>query len=97
VAVRTVLGASRWRIVRQLLTSVIVALLGAVGGALLATWGTELIWLGIPPEDGVPYYIQWSMDVPTLVYTLVVSVTVGIVFGLAPALEATRGILQESL
>jgi putative ABC transport system permease protein len=98
VAIRTALGASRWRIIRQLLTeSVIVALVGAVGGALLAAWGTELIWLGIPPEDGVPYYIRWSMDVPTLVYTLVVAVTVGIVFGLAPALEATRGALQESL
>jgi len=98
VAIRTALGAGRWRIIRQLLTeSVIVALLGAVGGVLLAAWGTELIWLGIPPEDGVPYYIRWSMDVPTLVYTLAVAVTVGIVFGLAPALEATRGTLQESL
>jgi putative ABC transport system permease protein len=98
VAIRTALGASRWRIIRQLLTeSVIVALFGAVGGTLLAAWGTELIWLGIPPEDGVPYYIRWSMDVPTLVYTLVVAVTVGIVFGLAPAFEATRGSLQESL
>ena len=97
VAIRTALGAGRWRIVRQLLTeSVIVALLGAVGGVLLATWGTDLIWLGIPPE-GIPYYIQWSVDIPTLVYTLVVAVTVGVVFGLAPALEATRGSLQESL
>jgi len=98
VAIRTALGAGRWRIVRQLLTeSVIVALIGAVGGALLAVWGTDLIWLGIPPEGGVPYYIRWAVDAPTLIYTLVVAVTVGIVFGLAPALEATRGSLQDTL
>jgi putative ABC transport system permease protein len=97
VAIRTALGAGRWRIVRQLLTeSVIVALIGALGGALLAVWGTDLIWLGIPPDD-LPYYIRWSVDVPTLVYTLAVAVTVGVVFGLAPALEATRGSLQETL
>jgi putative ABC transport system permease protein len=98
VAIRTALGAGRWRIVRQLLTeSVIVALAGGVLGALLAVWGTDLIWLGIPPESNTPYYIQWAVDGSTLAYTLVVSLLVGIVFGLAPALEATKGNLQESL
>jgi putative ABC transport system permease protein len=98
IAIRTALGAGRWRIVRQLLTeSVIVALVGGVGGVLLAFWGTDLIWLGIPAESNTPYFIQWSVDGWTLLYTLSVSVVVGIVFGLAPALEATRGSLQESL
>ena len=98
VAIRTALGAGRWRIVRQLLTeSVIVALAGGIGGALLAVWGTDLIWLGIPPESNTPYYITWTVDGSTLLYTLFISVLVGVVFGLAPALEATKGNLQESL
>ena len=98
LAIRSSLGAGRWRIVRQLLTeSVIVALLGAVGGILLAFWGADLIWLGIPPESNTPYYIRWSVDGWTMLYTVVVSVVVGILFGLAPALEATRGSIQASL
>jgi putative ABC transport system permease protein len=98
VAIRAALGAGRWRIVRQLLTeSVIVALAGGIGGALLAVWGTDLIWLGIPPESNTPYYITWTVDASTLIYTLAISVFVGVVFGLAPALEATKGNLQESL
>ncbi|HEX9705864.1 MAG TPA: ABC transporter permease, partial [Gemmatimonadales bacterium] len=98
IAIRSALGAGRWRIIRQLLTeSVIVALIGGVGGVLLAFWGADLIWLGIPPESNTPYYIQWSVDRVTLLYTLGVSVVVGIAFGLAPALAATRGSLQASL
>ena len=98
VAIRAALGAGRWRIVRQLLTeSVIVAVAGGVLGALLAVWGTDLIWLGIPPESDTPYYITWSVDASTLGYTLLISLFVGVVFGLAPALEATKGNLQESL
>lgn len=98
VAIRAALGAGRWRIVRQLLTeSIMVALVGGIGGVLLAIWGTDLIWLGIPPESNTPYYITWTVDGATLTYTLIVSVIVGVVFGLAPALEATKGNLQESL
>ncbi len=98
VAIRAALGAGRWRIVRQLLTeSVLVALAGGVGGILLAIWGTDLIWLGIPPESNTPYYITWSVDGSTLLYTLLISIFVGVVFGLAPALEATKGNLQSSL
>lgn len=98
IAIRAALGAGRWRIVRQLLTeSVIVALAGGAGGILLAFWGTDLIWRGIPPESNTPYYITWSVDGGTLLYTLAVAVIVGVAFGLAPALAATRGNLQESL
>ena len=97
VAIRAALGAGRWRIVRQLLTeSVIVALAGGAIGVLLAVWGTDLIWLGIPEGD-TPYYIQWAVDGSTLLYTLAVSIFVGVVFGLVPALEATKGNLHESL
>ena len=98
VAIRAALGAGRWRIVRQLLTeSVLVSLAGGVGGILLAVWGTDLIWLGIPPESNTPYYITWTVDGSTLLYTVLVSIFVGVVFGLVPALEATKGNLQSSL
>jgi predicted permease len=98
IAIRAAIGAGRGRIMRQLLTeSVIVAM---IAGALAVplTWvGLNLIDLGIPPEDPLPYYIDWAMDVPTLVYTAGVSILTGMVFGLAPALQAAKGQLLDAL
>ena len=98
IAIRAALGAGKHRIVRQLLTeSVIVAIAGGVLGIPLAWWGLKLIDAGIPPSDAVPYYIAWSIDRPTLVYTVIISMVTGVLFGLAPALQAARGSLQEAL
>ena len=97
LSVRTALGASRGQVVRQLITeSVVLSLVSIPLGILLAQIGTRLIASSMPPED-VPYYIQWSVDWRSFTYTLVVAVLTAIMFGLFPALQASRGNLHESL
>ncbi|MDQ3995984.1 MAG: ABC transporter permease, partial [Gemmatimonadota bacterium] len=98
VALRAALGAGRWRIIRQLLTeSVLVAIAAGVLGVLIAVWGLDLIKNAFPPEDQVPYYIQWTTDWRVVAYTLGVAVLTGLVFGLAPAMQAARANLVSSL
>jgi predicted permease len=97
IAIRSALGAGKHRIVRQLLTeSVIVAIAAGALGIPLAWWGLELLDAAMP-KDGIPYYVAWRIDQPTLAYTIIISLVTGIVFGLAPALQAARGSLQEAL
>ncbi len=98
IAVRSALGAGRGRIVRQLLTeSVIVALLSVPLGVMVAYWGLDLINMSVPPERPLPYYIHWQIDGRALIYAIVISILTGLVFGLAPALQVSRGHLRESL
>ena len=98
IAIRAALGAGKHRIIRQLLTeSVMLAVAGGLLGIPLAALGLELLDKAIPPSDAVPYYIDWMIDKPTLVYMVVISMVTGILFGLAPAIQAARGSLQEAL
>jgi putative ABC transport system permease protein len=98
IAIRSALGAGRHRIVRQLLTeSVMLSIAGGLLGIPLAAWGLKLLDMAIPPSDALPYYIHWEIDRPTLVYTVIISIATGVLFGLAPALQAARGSLQEAL
>jgi predicted permease len=98
IAVRAAIGAGRGRIVRQLLTeSVIVAMVAGALAVPLTYLGLRLIDMGIPTEDALPYYIHWSVDLPTLLYTAGISIVTGLVFGLAPALQSSRGRLYDAL
>lgn len=90
IAVRLALGAARGRLIRQLLTeSVTLFILGGAAGTLLAVWGTRLLERIQLPVD-VPLAIDLSPDIRALAFTLVVALLTGIVFGLAPALQASR-------
>jgi predicted lysophospholipase L1 biosynthesis ABC-type transport system permease subunit len=97
MAVRKALGAGRWRLVRQLLTeSTLVSLFGGVAGILLALWGVPAL-IAMAPEGKVPRVDQIRIDNWMLAFTAAVSLMSGLLFGLAPALHATRRELRESL
>ena len=100
IAIRSALGASRWRVARQLLIeSVIVALAGGVFGLLIGQWGISFFKSLAPAEvaNFVPGWHRVGMNPIVLVYTLGLSVVTGLLFGLAPAWQATKLDLVETL
>jgi predicted permease len=95
-AVRASLGASRIRIVRQLLTeSISLAFAGGVLGVLLSVWGTRAV-LGVLPA-ALPRAEQIGLDLRVLIFTAGISLLAGVLFGLAPALKTAQPNLAERL
>jgi putative ABC transport system permease protein len=96
IAVRAGLGASRWRIARQLLTeSLLLSLVGGSCALLLAWWGTKALVALSPP--GLMDLRNATVSLPVLGFTFALTLITGVVFGLAPALEAARFDLNSSL
>jgi putative ABC transport system permease protein len=93
LAIRGALGATRWRLVRQMLTeSLVVAVFGAIAGTLIAFWGTDMFdkivkAAPFPP----PYWWRFTIDGPVLTFTLAITVVATLVSGLLPAFLSSRG------
>jgi len=99
VAIRGALGATRWRIVRQMLTeSFVVAAFGAVAGILLAYWGVDMFVRSINSlSQPLPYWIQVKIDGPVLVFTVAITLVATLASGLIPALLSARGNAAEMM
>ena len=96
MAIRSAMGAGRWRIARQLLTeSVLLALIGGTLGMLIAQWGIRLI-LYVSP-DAIPRAKEIGMDWRVLIFTIGLAFVTGILFGLVPALQAGVVDVHETL
>ena len=96
IALRAAVGASRARIIRRLLTeSIVLAGLGGIGGLLVAQWGTAGLIKFVP--QNIPRIGDIKLDSVVLLFTLVVSLATGIIFGLVPAWQASHVDLNASL
>jgi len=97
LAVRVSLGASRARLVRQLLTeTLVIALIGGLGGLLLALWAKGVFRV-FEPRIGVPLVIDLSLDYRVFAFSAAATILATLVFGLAPALQVTSPQLVSSL
>ena len=96
-AIRLALGASRYHLIRQLLTeSLVLSILGGSAGILLAYWLTDLVNAWTPPID-VPIIPHVVMNTSVLIFAAVVSLFTGLLFGLVPALQSTRAKLAGAM
>jgi predicted permease len=102
VAIRAALGASRWQVVRQLLTeSVVLSVVGGLAGLLLAYAGTGALVRMLPQNQiaALPFLANLHVDARMLVFSFGLSVLTGMIFGLAPAIQSSRpeltGVLKE--
>lgn len=100
VAIRGALGASRWRVIRQLLTeSLLLSLAGGLAGLVVAYWGVKGLVAVLPDSQlsTLPFLTSLQIDAPILAFSVGLSLLTGIVFGLAPALQSSRLDLNEVL
>ncbi|HEX7515891.1 MAG TPA: ABC transporter permease, partial [Chthoniobacterales bacterium] len=96
IAIRTALGASRLRVVRQLLCeSLLLALMGGTAGLLLASWGVDL--LGTAGPQGLPHIAQIKVNFTVCAFTFALAIGSTVLFGLIPALQVSRPSVNESL
>ena len=97
IALRLALGAGRWRLVRQLIAeSLVLAVAGGAAGIMLASWTINLIVSAIPENTGGSG-LTAQLDYRVLIFAAAISILTGILFGLAPALRATRANIQTIL
>jgi predicted permease len=100
IALRVAIGASRWRIVRQLLAeSAALSMAGSALGLLLAYWAIHALTGAIPEASRftLPRYHEIGIGVPVLLFTVAVSAVTAMLFGLAPALQSSRPDLNKAL
>jgi putative ABC transport system permease protein len=100
MAIRTALGGSRWRVVRQLLTeSVITAMGGAALGLLFAYWSIRMVLRYMPPEIAkfIPGWYDIRLDGRALLFTIIAAAVAGILAGVLPALQSSRVDVNETL
>ena len=98
IALRIALGASRWRVVRQLLVeSILLGCIGGIFGLMLAFVGVHLFDRAVSVEVGKPYWIQFRVDWTVVGFLAAVCIATGIVFGLAPALQVSKTSVNEVL
>ncbi len=96
IAIRTALGAGRFRLVRQMLTeSVLLAVAGGAAGVLFASWGVGIV-KNLGPES-LPRLNEVSVNGPVLLFTAAVALVTGILFGLIPAMQTSRRDLTQGL
>ena len=100
IAIRLAMGASRWRLVRQLLTeSVLLSLAGGALGLLVSVWGVRSLARAIPDDFSkfIPGWHNLVINRTAFIFTLIVSVATGLLFGLVPALQSTKTNFNEAL
>jgi len=100
VAIRAALGASRWRVIRQLLTeSLLLSLIGGAAGLLIAYWAVPALISWIPQSqlNAMPFLKSLGLNTGILAFSFGLSLFTGLVFGLAPALQSTKLDLNEAL
>jgi len=97
VAVRASLGASRMRLIRQLMTeSTLLAVCGGAFGLLIASWGVSLL-LKLVPEGMIPRLAEVGINSQVLWFTFLLSLATSLIFGIVPALQLSKARLAESL
>jgi putative ABC transport system permease protein len=97
IAIRTAMGASRARIIRQMLSeSAVLGLLGGGLGLVIASWGTRGL-LKLIPTGTIPAGLDITMNVPVLLFTLAVSLLTAFIFGFWPAIQGSRTQTREAL